>query len=196
MVERGLVLAPPFDHPHTIEGQGTAALEVFEDATARGMALDAFITCCGGGGLTAGCATILADVSPQTEVWIAEPEGFDESWASIRDGVRHFADAARQTLCDALATPTPGKLTLPIMQRLVRGGVTLDEDEVRRAMIFAHQNLKLTVEPGGAVALAAVLSGKFDARGKTVGLTLSGGNVDAAVFAAILEGRTVSGSSA
>ena len=189
IAERGLSLAPPYDHPHTIEGQGTAALEAYEDAAARGLSLDAFIVCCGGGGLTAGCATMLEDVSPQTEIWIGEPEGFDETWASIRDGECRRADPAQHTLCDALASPTPGALTLPIMERLVRGGVTLTEEDVRQAIIFAHQTLKLVVEPGGSVALAAVLSGKFDAKGKTVALTLSGGNVDAALFAAILEGR-------
>lgn len=189
MAARGLSLAPPYDHPHTIEGQGTAALEAFEDACEKRLALDAFIVCCGGGGLTAGCATILEAVSPKTQVWIAEPEGYDETWASIRDGVRRRADPSRRTICDSLAAPTPGKLTLPIMERLVRGGMTLTEEEVRQAMVFAHGTLKLAVEPGGAVALAAILSGKFDAKGKTVALTLSGGNVDAALFAAILEGR-------
>jgi len=186
--ERGASIAPPFDHPHTIEGQGTAALETYEDAAAQGLSLDAFIVCCGGGGLTSGCATILEDVSPDTEVWIAEPEGYDETWASIRDGEVRRADVTFPTLCDAIATPSPGKLTLPIMSRLVRGGVTLTEADVRQAMIFAYQHLKLVVEPGGAVALAAVLSGKFDAKGKTTALTLSGGNVDASLFAAVLDG--------
>ncbi len=191
--ERGAAIAPPFDHPHTIEGQGTLALEVFEDAQSRGLSLDAFITCCGGGGLTAGCATILEEISPATAVWIAEPEGYDETWASIRDGVRQSADVTHPTICDAIATPGPGQITLPIMERLVRGGVTLTEDDVRQAMIFAFQTLKLVVEPGGAVALAGVLSGKFDASGKTTALTLSGGNVDAGLFAAILDGRPIPG---
>ena len=189
IAEKGMILAPSFDHPHIIEGQGTAALETFEEATTRGLSLDAFIVCCGGGGLTAGCATILEDISPQTDVWIAEPEGFDETWASIRDGVRHRADVSRRTICDAIASPSPGRLTLPIMERLVCGGLTVTEEDVRRAMIFAWRELKLVVEPGGAAALAGLLSGKFDARGKTTALTLSGGNVDAPLFAAILEDR-------
>ncbi len=189
IAEKGMALAPSFDHPHVIEGQGTAALETFEEAAARGLSLDAFIVCCGGGGLTAGCATILEDVSPQTDVWIAEPEGFDETWASIRDGVRHRADVSRRTICDAIASPSPGRLTLPIMERLVRGGLTVTEEDVRRAMVFAWRELKLVVEPGGAAALAGLLSGKFDVKGKTTALTLSGGNVDAPLFAAILEDR-------
>jgi threonine dehydratase len=95
----------------------------------------------------------------------------------------------RHTICDAIATPSPGRLTFPIMQRLVRGGVTLTEADVRQAMIFAFEHLKLVVEPGGAVALAAVLSRKFDGYGKTTAVTLSGGNVDASLFAAVLAGR-------
>lgn len=188
IAERGMVLAPSYDHPQIIEGQGTLALETFEDARDRGVALDAFIVCCGGGGLTSGCATILEEVSPQTDVWIAEPEGFDETWASIQTGVRQRADITRRTICDAIATPSPGRLTFPIMQRLVRGGVTLTEADVRQAMIFAFERLKLVVEPGGAVALASVLSRKFDGRGKTTAVTLSGGNVDAALFNAVLSG--------
>lgn len=185
--ERGMALAPSFDHPHIIEGQGTLALEVVEDAAAMGVALDGFGVCCGGGGLTAGCAVILEDASPQTQVWIAEPEGFDEAWASIRDGERRRADIARRTICDAIATPEPGRLTLPIMRRLVKNGASLTEEDIGRAMAVAFQRLKLVVEPGGAAALAAVLAGKIDARGGTTAITLSGGNVDAPLFASLLE---------
>lgn len=184
--ERGMALAPSYDHPDIIEGQGTLALETVEDAIAGGSELDAFIICCGGGGLTSGCATILEDVSPETAVWIAEPEGFEETWDSIKKGERLKADVTRRTICDAIATPSPGRLTFPIMQRLVRGGVSITEAEVGQAMVFAFKYLKLVVEPGGAVALAAILSGKFDAAGKTTAITLSGGNVDPGLFAAIL----------
>lgn len=185
--ERGMVLAPSFDHPHIIEGQGTLAFEVLEDAAALGVSIDAFGVCCGGGGLTAGCATILEAESPETDVWIAEPEDFDEAWASIRDGERHYADVKQKTICDAIATPTPGRLTLPIMQRLVKDGACLTEEEVARAMVFAFQHLKLVVEPGGAVALAAILAGKVDGENKTTAITLSGGNVDPPLFAAIVK---------
>ena len=183
--EHGLAIAPSYDHADIIEGQGTVGLETFEQAQAMGAGLDAMIICCGGGGLTAGCATILEDLSPETEIWIAEPEGYDETWASIRDGKRHTADVSQPTICDAIATPTPGELTLPILQRRVRGGLTLTEQDVAEAMRFAYETLKLVVEPGGAVALAGVLSGKYDARGKVVAVTLSGGNVDWEKFISI-----------
>ncbi|MFQ5562123.1 MAG: threonine/serine dehydratase [Parvularculaceae bacterium] len=185
--ERRMALAPSYDHVAIIEGQGTVGLETAEDAATMGAELDAFIICCGGGGLTSGCATIFEEVSPDTEIWIAEPEGFDETWASIRDGETYSVDIAKRTICDALATPAPGALTLPIMRRLVKGGLSISEDEVARAIVYAFKYLKLVLEPGGAVALAAILTGKFDASGKTVALTLSGGNVDPPLFASILE---------
>ena len=109
--ERNMVLAPPFDHPDIIEGQGTLALEAVEDARARDLEIDAFVVCCGGGGLTAGCALILEEISPQTAVYIAEPEDFDEAWASIEAGERLKADTSKHTICDAIATPSPGRLT-------------------------------------------------------------------------------------
>ena len=185
--ERGMILAPSYDHPLIIEGQGTVALEVAEDLSAAGHVLDTMIICCGGGGLTSGCATILSDMVPDAEVWIAEPEGFDEAWATISSGQRHYADVKRKTICDAIATPTPGELTLPILQKYVRGGVSLTEDEVRAAVLFAFQHLKLVVEPGGAVALAAVLAGKVNTKGKTIALTLSGGNIDPALFSTLTQ---------
>ncbi len=184
--ERGLALAPSYDHPDIIEGQGTLALETLEDLAGLGASLDAFLICCGGGGMTAGCATILASAAPQTEVWIAEPEGFDESWASVQSGARVRADITQKTICDAIATPTPGKLTLPILQAHVTAGFAVSEEDVLRAMAFAWRHLKLVVEPGGAVALAALITGKADVNGKTVAATLSGGNVDVDVFARCL----------
>ncbi|MCA8888039.1 MAG: threonine/serine dehydratase [Parvularculaceae bacterium] len=180
-------LVPSYDHVQVIEGQGTLALEAVEQAEALDAYIDAFIFCCGGGGMTAGCATVLAEISPQTEIHIAEPEGYDETWASIKAGARLKADVSRRTICDALATPLPGALTFPILQAHVRGGVTITDAEAEAAMAFAFKYLKLVVEPGGAVALAALLSGKFRAGGRTVAITLSGGNVDPALFSQILE---------
>ncbi|MEZ5927488.1 MAG: threonine/serine dehydratase [Parvularculaceae bacterium] len=184
--ERGMTLAPSYDDFDIIEGQGTLALEAAHQAVELGAAFDVFITCCGGGGMTAGCATILEEISPATQIAIAEPEGFDETWASIRDGVLRKADISRRTLCDALASPAPGELTLPIMARRVSAGASITDDEVQAAVAYAFKYLKLVVEPGGAVALAAVLTGKIPAAGRTIGLTLSGGNIDPSLYAQIL----------
>ena len=183
----GYSLAPSYDHPDIIEGQGTLALEAVHQAEQAGAQFDDFVICCGGGGLTAGCATILAEVSPKTRVIIAEPEGFDESWESVKTGERHHADITQTTLCDAIATPTPGKLTLPLLQKYVHDGATLSEREVCQAIVFAYKYLNIVLEPGGAVALATVLSGKIATKGRTIGLTLSGGNIDAPLFATILQ---------
>lgn len=186
-VERGMVLAPSYDHPLIMEGQGTLALEVAQDLREQNIELDDFVVCCGGGGLTAGCATILRDVSAQTNIWIAEPEGFAETKATLETGERHTADVKARTICDAIATPTPGRLTLPILQQTVKGGVAVSEDDVIEAIIFAYKHLKLVVEPGGAVALAAVLSGKIKVDNKVVAATLSGGNIDPALFGKLLK---------
>ncbi len=182
--ERGMTLVPSYDHPDIIEGQGTVALETVEQAGPA--TIDRYVICCGGGGLTAGCSTILEEISPDTEIWIAEPEDFDEAWASVKAGERLTADPAKKTICDAIATPTPGRLTFPILRRRVSGGATVTEHEVRRAMAFGFRRLKLVLEPGGAAALAAVLAGKIPTSGATTAVTLSGGNVDPTLFASIL----------
>ncbi len=182
--ERGMTLVPSYDHPDIIEGQGTVALETLEQAA--GLSIDRFVICCGGGGLTAGCATVLEEASPETDVWIAEPEDFDDAWASIKAGRRIAADPTKKTLCDAIATPSLGKLTFPILKSKVRGGATVSESEVMNAMAFAFRRLKLVVEPGGAAALAAILAGKVPTKGGITAATLSGGNVDPALFASIL----------
>jgi threonine dehydratase len=182
--ERGL--APPFDHVDTIEGQGTVALEAAAQAAAIGVTLDAFLVCCGGGGLTAGCAVILEDVSPATAIMIAEPAGFDETWASIRAGERLKTNQSARTVCDALASPSPGALTFPILKRRVAQGFSVTDEEVLETLAWAFKYLKLVLEPGGAAALAAVYHGKVRPSGGTIAITLSGANVDPPVFAEAL----------
>ncbi len=184
--QRGLAIAPPFDHIDTIEGQGTVALEAAAQAAAIGVTLDAFLICCGGGGLTAGCATILEDVSPATAIMIAEPAGFDETWASIRAGERLKADQTAKTICDALASPSPGALTFPILKRRVSQGFSVTDDEVLETLAWAFKYLKLVLEPGGAAALAAVYHGKVRPSGGALAITLSGANVDPPLFAEAL----------
>lgn len=181
----GATVIPPFDHPDVIAGQGTLALELAEDAAAAGLRLDAMLVCTGGGGMVAGCALALDG----TAVWAVEPRDWDDTVRSLASGKRETVAAPQPSLCDSLMSASPGALTFPINQVLLAGGLSVTDAEVLDAIAFAFTHLKLVVEPGGAVALAALLTGRFDARGKVVGAVLSGGNVDAAVFAKALEPR-------
>jgi threonine dehydratase len=180
VAETGGMLIPPYEHPDVIAGQGTLALELAADATAAGLALDAMIVCTGGGGLIAGCALALSDVSPRTKIFAAEPQDWDDTARSLRSGVRETNDLRGSPFCDALLTPTPGELTFSINKRLVSGGFAVSDAQVRAAMRFAAEHLKLIVEPGGAVALAVALAGHFANQNLTIAITLSGGNVDPA----------------
>jgi len=184
--ERGATLIPPFDHPDVIAGQGTAALELLEDTGALGLVPDAFAVCTGGGGLTAGCVLALEALAPEAEVFAVEPEGWDDTKRSLEAGRRVANQAPGSGLCDALLAKQPGALTFAINHRHLAGGVTVTEAEIFRAMRFAFEHLKIVAEPGGAVALAAVLAGKVAAKGGVVGVVVSGGNVDPAVFARAL----------
>ena len=186
VAQTGASLVPPFDHPHVIAGQGTLALELAEDAAAAGLSMDALLVCTGGGGLIAGCALALEGASPATQVYCVEPEGWNDTGRSLAAGERVANPPGGSMLCDALLAQMPGKLTFAVNQSRLAGGVAVSDAEVMAAIAFAFLHLKLVVEPGGAVCLAALLAGKFDARGRTVGAVLSGGNVDPAVFARAL----------
>jgi threonine dehydratase len=181
--ERGAALVPPFDDPRVIAGQGTAGLEIAAQARALGARLDAVIIPCSGGGLVAGCAVALAAECPDVAVYAAEPAGFDDTRRSLAAGERVANDPGAHSICDALLVALPGELTFPINRRLLAGGLAVGDDEVLGAMATAFADLKLVVEPGGAAALAAVLSGKIDVKQRTVAVIASGGNVDAATFA-------------
>ncbi len=174
----GAALIPPYEHPDVIAGQGTLALELAEDAAACGLIMDAMIVCTGGGGLIAGCALALSDVSPSTKIYAAEPAGWDDTARSLKAGQRLANDMQGSKFCDALLTPIPGVLTFSINSRLVTAGLTATDDAVRAAINFARRHLKLVLEPGGAVALAALLSNQLATNGLTIGVTLSGGNAD------------------
>lgn len=177
----GASLIPPFDHPHVIAGQGTLGLELFEDAA--GLPVDALLVCTGGGGLIAGCALAAEGVRPSAEIIAVEPEGSDDTLRSLRSGKREGNPPGGSQLCDALLAKMPGELTFAVNRTRLAGGVVVTDAEVLAAMAFAFTHLKLVVEPGGAVCLAALLSHRFNARGRVVGAVLSGGNVDPAVFA-------------
>ncbi len=183
--DRGAEIVPSFEHPHIIAGQGTVGLEVAEQSQSLGLPAEQVLICCGGGGLTAGCAVALAARLPGVAIHTVEPEGFDDTARSLAAGHRVKVSKSARSICDALLVETPGKMTFDINRRLLGRGLTVSDDEVREAMRFAFRTLKITVEPGGAVALAAVLSGKIETEGKTTALVISGGNVDIELFAAI-----------
>jgi threonine dehydratase len=186
--ERGMVVVPAFDDPHIIAGQGTVGLELFHQTQDLGAHLDCVIAPVGGGGLMAGTSIAIKTLSPDTAVVGVEPAGFDDTLKSLEAGSRQVFKPATRSLCDALETPSPGLLTFPILQKTLAGVAVVDDGEVAEAMRYAFATLKLVLEPGGSVGLAALLAGKVaQARpGSTVGLVLSGGNVDPDQFAAIL----------
>jgi threonine dehydratase len=177
----GATLVPPYDDEFVIAGQGTVALELLEDAPQ----LELLLVCTGGGGLTAGCALAATALSPGIAVYGVEPEAGDDFARSFASGER-VEIPVPDTIADGQQTTSPGELTFPIVKRLCAGILTVSDDELRAAMRFAFERLKLVIEPSGASALAALLAGKVDARGKRTGVILSGGNVDAASYAAAL----------
>jgi len=184
--KRGATLVPPFDDPKIIAGQGTVGREIAEDLAARGITLDAVAAPASGGGLIAGTGTAIKAAFPKAEIVLVEPEGFDDNALSLLAGHRVTINHPGRTICDALMAPVPGELTFAVNYRLGTRGVVASDAEVADAMRFAFRELKLVVEPGGAIALAALLSGHVDARGKTVAVVLSGGNVDADLFARLI----------
>jgi threonine dehydratase len=184
--ERGATIVAPYDEPHVIAGQGTCGLEIAAQAKSRDIRLDAVLICCGGGGLTAGCATALAADSPGTKVYVVEPAGFDDTGRSLAAGHRVANPPEAKSFCDALLAPTPGELTFAINRRLLAGAFAVSDREAAQAMAVAFADFKLVVEPGGAVALAAVLSGKYAIKGRTVAVVASGGNVDRETFSQAL----------
>ena len=185
--ERGLTLVKPFDEPLVIAGQGTCGLEIAQQAAEHNITNADVIVCCGGGGLTSGIALALEADAPTLRVRPAEPEGFDDVARSLRAGAIERNTKTSGNICDAIITPQPGDLTFPILQRLCGPGLVITEDEALRAMAHAFSRLKLVAEPGGAAALAAALYCKDDIEGDDVIVTISGGNVDAALFARALE---------
>lgn len=183
--ETGSVVVPAFDHERIIAGQGTVGLELMRQCADFGVTPDQALVSCSGGGLISGTALAVKTMSPETSVYPVEPEDFDDTARSLISGERETNDSGARSICDALQTERPGKLTFAINRKLLGAGLVVSDGEVKEAMRFAFRHLKLVVEPGGAVALAAVLSGKIDTRDKLTVIVLSGGNVDAEMFAAI-----------
>jgi threonine dehydratase len=188
--ERGSIVVPAFDDPHIIAGQGTVGLELVRQAEALGVTLGVVVAPCSGGGLLSGVATAVKALSPATAIVGVEPEGYDDTLKSLQAGERRPMTPTKRTLCDALETPCPGELTFPILQRTVADVAVVSDAEVAEAMRYAFSVLKLVVEPGGSAGLAALLAGKVKTFGATtLGLVLSGGNVDPDQFARVLRGE-------
>ncbi len=183
---RGATLVKPYDDPFVIAGQGTAGREIAEDMAALGLVPDLVVAPASGGGLIAGIATAVKARFPQAQVIVAEPKAFDDHSLSLRAGKRERHHAEGRTICDALMAAIPGELTFAINSQLLSDGVSASDAEVAAAVAFAFFELKLVVEPGGAVGLAALLAGSIDARDKNVVVVLSGGNVDADLFAKLV----------
>jgi threonine dehydratase len=183
---RGAVLVPPYDDALIIAGQGTAGLEIVDDLAGMGLVPDVVVVTASGGGLTAGIALAVRSRAPQAALYTAEPLGFDDHARSFRSGRREQNAALSGTICDALMARMPGKLTFAINQSLVGAGVVASDDEVAAAVAFAFSELKLVVEPGGAVALAALMTGKIDVTGKVAVAVLSGGNIDPELFSRLV----------
>jgi threonine dehydratase len=184
--ERQALFVPPFDDADVISGQGTAGLELMAEIARRGVKLDAVLVNVSGGGLASGIAVAVKDASPSTEMWTVEPAGFDDFARSLASGKPERNSRLSGSICDALMAESPGKLTLAIGTALMKGGVSVTDDEVREAMRFAFEELKLVVEPGGAASLAAILTGKVPVKGRNVAALLSGGNADPAQYARII----------
>lgn len=185
--DTGATLVRPFDDPHIIAGQGTVGREIVDQADALGITPDALLVPCSGGGLIAGCAIAARDRWSGLEVYAVEPVGFDDTARSLASGRRETVVQGAETVCDALRVQTPGEITFEINRRLLSGGLAVEDGETRAAMAAAFLHLKLVVEPGGAPALAAVLSGPYDGRGKTTVVVCSGGNVDAGTYSEALK---------
>ena len=184
--KHGATLVPPYDDALIIAGQGTAGREIVEDLGALGLKPDVVVVTASGGGLTAGIALAVKARVPTAALYTAEPAGFDDHARSFRSGQREENAALTGTICDALMARMPGKITFAINRSLVGAGVAASDEEVAAAVAFAFAELKLVVEPGGAVALAALMTGKIDVAGKVAVAVLSGGNVDPELFSRLV----------
>ncbi len=186
--ERGATLIPPFDYAPVMAGAGTTALELIEDVSQ----LDLLLVCTGGGGLLSGCAVAAKALFPETIVMGVEPEAGDDFKRSLEAGRRIGLTEVPRTIADGQQTQMPGELTFAVAQQLVAGVALVTDDEIRTAMALLFERMKVVVEPSGASAVAAVLAGKVETKGRRIGVTLSGGNVGLMQFCGLLTGRGMS----
>ncbi|MEQ8658769.1 MAG: threonine/serine dehydratase [Hyphomicrobiales bacterium] len=185
--ETGAEFVPPYDDLRVMAGQGTVGLETVTQLGALGLEADIGLVCTGGGGLCAGVSTVWRDAFPAMDIVAVEPEGYDDTVRSLVSGERETNVPGASTICDAIMTDRPGALTFPVNVANNVRGLAVSDDEVLNAVAFALQELKLVVEAGGAVSLAALLAGKIDVNGQVVLALLSGGNADPAILARALQ---------
>ncbi len=183
--ERGMTMIPPYDHPHVMAGQGTAALELLDEVGS----LDALLVCVGGGGLIAGCAVAAKHLLPGIAVHGVEPEAGNDTQLSLQRGEIVHIDTPR-TIADGAQTQASGRLTFPVIQSLVKSMLTVSDEQLVSTMRFFAERMKMVVEPTGCLGAAALLEGAIDLRGARVGVIVSGGNVDLPRYAALLQGAT------
>nr|WP_321981451.1 threonine/serine dehydratase [uncultured Cohaesibacter sp.] len=184
--EQGAILVPSYDDPFIIAGQGTVGLEIAQQAEEVGATIGAVIAPCGGGGLISGTATAIKEKCPEAKVYSAEPEGFDSTGRSLASDTPAGNDPKARSICDALQSPYPGTMTLPINKQKLAGGLAVSDDEVRAAVRFAFEKLKLVAEPGGSAGLAAALAGKIPDHDGALAIVISGANVDPELYCEIL----------
>ena len=185
--EHNSVLVPSYDDADIIAGQGTVGLEICQQMEDLGVSLDTLLVGCGGGGLIAGSSLAVKALSKDTQVFAVEPEGFDDHCRSLQLDKRVSNDSSARSICDALLAPTPGELTFEINRRHLTGALSISDQLVKEAISFAFKELKLVVEPGGVIALAALLAGKLPVQDKTVAIVLTGGNVDVGEYCSYLQ---------
>jgi threonine dehydratase len=176
--EKGYLVVPPYDDPAIIAGQGTIGLEIVEDFARMGLAPDVVLAPCSGGGLISGIATAIKTRYPDARVFACEPARFDDTARSLQAGKRLANEGNERSICDALLSKSPGELTFAINRNLLSGGLTATDEEALAAVAFAARRLKLVVEPGGAIALAAALQGRAPRPARNIVIVCSGGNID------------------
>jgi threonine dehydratase len=182
-------LIKPYDDVRVIAGQGTVGLEIARQAAAMGIVPDALLCCCGGGGLIAGTSIALHAHFPDTKIWCAEPEFYDDTKRSLESGERQRAQTEKTSICDAIVTPEPGVLTFPINRTHLSGGAVVSDEHVLKTVATLFKHLKIIVEPGGAVAVAAALTGQIPKDAQTIVAVASGGNIDADMFKRALDAK-------
>jgi threonine dehydratase len=184
--DQGRTLIKPYEDLDIIAGQGTSGKEIVEEMRRLKLSPDLYLCCCGGGGLIAGTSTYLKYEFPNIDCYAVEPEEFNDTQISLEKNEITPVIQGSQSICDALLAPQPGELTFSINKKILRGGLSVNDNEVKDTIIQLAENLKIVVEPGGAVAASALLNNRLEIRNKTVIVMVSGGNIDNELFSQIV----------